>query len=249
MKHKKLLALALAAAISVSALSVTAFAKSTDRINQRTADRFPEGISRNVRWNRPENAESTKTGIEMKTAAPTEEAAAADSTGSAVKGRIRAAGIDDSTASGELSKTADASNAVPTERRQRTDTTSESPATGKTQTGAAVSEEDNADSEVNAQTADGKTITCWVTAYCGCKACSGSYGNMTATGVVAQPNHTIAVDPTVIPYGTQVEINGIIYTAEDCGGAIKGNKIDIYFEEHWQAEQFATGYYTATILT
>ena len=72
---------------------------------------------------------------------------------------------------------------------------------------------------------------------------------MTATGVVAQPNHTIAVDPTVIPYGTQVEINGIIYTAEDCGGAIKGNKIDIYFEEHWQAEQFATGYYTATILT
>lgn len=58
-----------------------------------------------------------------------------------------------------------------------------------------------------------------------------SYGDMTATGVRAKPNQTIAVDPTVIPYGTVVRINGIDYVAEDCGGAVKGNVIDIFVEK------------------
>lgn len=41
---------------------------------------------------------------------------------------------------------------------------------------------------------------------------------------------TIAVDPKVIPYGTKVYIPqfDMTFTAEDCGGAIKGNKIDIF---------------------
>ena len=39
---------------------------------------------------------------------------------------------------------------------------------------------------------------------------------------------TIAVDPRVIPCGTKVIIGGHIFTAEDCGGAIQGNHIDIY---------------------
>lgn len=43
-----------------------------------------------------------------------------------------------------------------------------------------------------------------------------------------QVNHSIAVDPSVIPYGSKVLIDGIVYTAEDCGGAVKGNHIDIY---------------------
>lgn len=47
----------------------------------------------------------------------------------------------------------------------------------------------------------------------------------------------IAVDPKVIPYGTRMYIvsndGKYIYgiaTAEDCGGAIKGNRIDLYFD-------------------
>ena len=48
---------------------------------------------------------------------------------------------------------------------------------------------------------------------------------------------TIAVDPSVIPYGTKVIIGGHIFTAEDCGGAIpKQNHIDIYVNSHEEAE-------------
>ena len=44
---------------------------------------------------------------------------------------------------------------------------------------------------------------------------------------------TISVDPKVIPYGTKVYIPQFdkIFIAEDCGGAIKGNKIDIFMND------------------
>lgn len=76
------------------------------------------------------------------------------------------------------------------------------------------------------------------TAYCPCSECSGQYGRQTATGVTAAAGRTIAVDPSVIPYGTHVIINGFEYVAEDCGAAIKGNHIDIYYETHEEAEAF-----------
>ena len=55
-------------------------------------------------------------------------------------------------------------------------------------------------------------------------------GNITATGTKPTFGRTIAVDPTVIPYGTRVYIPEFdkTFIAEDCGGGIKGNKIDIY---------------------
>lgn len=74
-----------------------------------------------------------------------------------------------------------------------------------------------------------------VTHYCPCYFCSGSWGANTATGTIPAPGRTIAVDPSVIPLGSKVEINGHIYTAEDTGGAIRGNKIDIYVSDHTTA--------------
>ena len=56
------------------------------------------------------------------------------------------------------------------------------------------------------------------------------YGRLTSTGAIAEEERTIAVDPSIIPYGSIVLINGKEYVAQDCGGAIKGDKIDIFVD-------------------
>lgn len=66
------------------------------------------------------------------------------------------------------------------------------------------------------------------------------YGDLTSTGVKAQVNHTIAVDPEIIPYGSKVMIDGQIYVAEDCGGAVKNNVIDVWVEN--QSNSFGVKY-------
>lgn len=89
-----------------------------------------------------------------------------------------------------------------------------------------------------------------LTAYCSCQICCGEYALnrpvdengktivYTASGARAEAGVTIAVDPRVIPYGTNVRINGNVYTAQDTGGGIKGNRIDVYFDDHQEALQF-----------
>lgn len=79
---------------------------------------------------------------------------------------------------------------------------------------------------------------CELTAYCACSECCGKEDGITAAGTVAQEGVTIAVDPDVIPLGSWVEIDGEMYRAEDVGGGIIGNHIDIYFDSHDQACDF-----------
>lgn len=84
----------------------------------------------------------------------------------------------------------------------------------------------------------GKSLgTFVITAYCTCKICCGIYSGMnrTSSGTVPTSNHTIAVDTDVIPFGTRVVFNGQVYVAEDRGGAIKGNRIDLFFMTHKEA--------------
>ena len=76
-----------------------------------------------------------------------------------------------------------------------------------------------------------------ITAYCGCAKCCGKTDGITASGTHVTAGRTVAAPPE-IPFGTQLMINGHIYTVEDRGGAIKGNRIDIYFESHEEAERF-----------
>ncbi len=76
-----------------------------------------------------------------------------------------------------------------------------------------------------------------LTYYCPCAQCCDVATGLTATGVVAAQGETIAVDPSVIPYGTRVIVNGHIFIAQDCGGAIKGNRIDIFVSEHSMTNQ------------
>ena len=89
-----------------------------------------------------------------------------------------------------------------------------------------------------APAAEYNEITVTATAYCPCKKCCGKTDGITATGTQATAGRTIAVDPSIIPYGTEVIINGNTYVAEDCGGAVKGKDIDIFFNTHEEALQF-----------
>ena len=83
-----------------------------------------------------------------------------------------------------------------------------------------------------------------LTAYCPGRCCCGVWANgYTATGTLATEGRTIAVDPKVIPYGTRVLLiwpDGTqhSYIAEDCGGGVNGNHIDVFFNDHQTARVF-----------
>lgn len=82
-----------------------------------------------------------------------------------------------------------------------------------------------------------------LTAYCTCGKCCGEWADgITYTGTEATPGRTIAVDPKVIQLGSTVVINGTEYIAEDIGGAIKGNRIDVLFPTHQEALEFGVQY-------
>lgn len=87
-----------------------------------------------------------------------------------------------------------------------------------------------------------------LTAYCPCVKCCGKSDGITATGVKAKSGRTVAVDPNVIPLGSEIIIDGICYTAEDVGGAVKGNVIDIFFDTHEEALQFGVQYKDVNII-
>lgn len=70
------------------------------------------------------------------------------------------------------------------------------------------------------------------TAYCPCPICCGEWATgCTASGVLATSNHTVACG--ILPFGTEVVIDGIIYTVEDTG--VSGEWIDIFFDSHDEA--------------
>ena len=65
-----------------------------------------------------------------------------------------------------------------------------------------------------------------VTAYCPCEKCCATQGV------------TVAADPEVLPMGTEIELDGHTYTVQDTGGAIAGNRLDLYFDSHEDALQW-----------
>lgn len=69
----------------------------------------------------------------------------------------------------------------------------------------------------------------------------GDGDGLTATGIPVAPG-IVAVDPEVIPYGTTVVIDGVEYLAADCGGGIKGDRIDIAVPTHQEALELGVQY-------
>jgi 3D (Asp-Asp-Asp) domain-containing protein len=76
------------------------------------------------------------------------------------------------------------------------------------------------------------------TAYCGCAKCCGKSTGKTASGTTATAGRTVAMSSSY-SFGTKIEIQGMgTYIVEDRGGAIKGNRIDIFFSNHQKALDF-----------
>lgn len=72
-----------------------------------------------------------------------------------------------------------------------------------------------------------------ITYYCACKQCCGKETGITASGTKVQAGVTVAADTSKLPFGTKIYIKGIGWrTVQDRGGAIKGNRLDIYIPSH-----------------
>ncbi len=82
-----------------------------------------------------------------------------------------------------------------------------------------------------------------ITHYCSCSKCCGPYVGKTAWGGKLTPGYTIAVDPKVIDKLSTVIIDGYgVRVAEDCGDAIKGNRIDVAVSSHAEALRLGVVY-------
>lgn len=89
---------------------------------------------------------------------------------------------------------------------------------------------------------------CLITYYCPCVRCNGSNAGRTATGTYMIPGATAAVDPAVIPLGSEVMLDfgdGELqyYRAADTG--VRGNHIDLLLADH--AEALERGAARATV--
>jgi len=80
-----------------------------------------------------------------------------------------------------------------------------------------------------------------ITAYTASFRECGKTDGITASGVKATSNHTVAA-PGIFPFGTKLLIGGQIYTVEDRGGAIQGNRIDIYMDSYSDAIAWGSRY-------
>lgn len=81
----------------------------------------------------------------------------------------------------------------------------------------------------------GEWITFNVSFYCPCAKCCGKTNGITASGAKAQAGVTIAA-PSNYAFGTQIYLEGMgTYTVQDRGGAIQGNKIDVFVNSHQEA--------------
>lgn len=86
-----------------------------------------------------------------------------------------------------------------------------------------------------------------ITAYCPCSKCCGKSTGRTASGTKATAGRTVAAS-SKFAFGTKLNIGGHIYTVEDRGGAINGNKIDIFVNTHAEALQWGVRYMTVSVV-
>jgi 3D (Asp-Asp-Asp) domain-containing protein len=100
-------------------------------------------------------------------------------------------------------------------------------------------DEDEADAP---ELSEGRSFTARLTAY--------AHGSRTASGTPVRWG-VVAVDPRVVPLGSRIRIDGFdnVFIAEDTGGGVRGNHVDIYFPDVSSAIRFGVQYRTVTVLS
>ena len=86
-----------------------------------------------------------------------------------------------------------------------------------------------------------------ITAYCPCSKCCGKSTGRTASGTTAIAGRTVAAS-SKFAFGTKLNIGGHVYTVEDRGGAVNGNKIDIFVNTHAEALQWGVRYLNVSVV-
>ena len=99
-----------------------------------------------------------------------------------------------------------------------------------------------------------RTLMMEVTAYCACTKCCGPDAQgLTASGKPVSYNDGkfVAADTRVLPFGTKLQIPGYAgrqpVEVIDRGGAIKGNRLDVYFPTHQEALRWGRQHLTVTV--
>ncbi|WP_084405676.1 peptidoglycan-binding protein [Alteribacter aurantiacus] len=152
-------------------------------------------------------------------------------------------GSSSSSASSSENENASASNSSPETKNKN-----ETPNSNNVATESTSNTSNNTDRSSKPTSSGGQTMTVEATAYTAyCNGCSG----ITATGLDLRSNpdkKVVAVDPSVIPLGSTVHVEGYgTFIAGDTGGAIRGNKIDIFMPNREEAIQFGRRNLTITV--
>lgn len=98
-----------------------------------------------------------------------------------------------------------------------------------------------------------RTVRMRVTAYCPCPKCCGkSSDGITANGHVIQPGDVFVAADKRYAFGTEMVIAGYNYGLPvkvlDRGGAIKGDKLDVFFPTHQEALEWGVEYIDVSVL-
>jgi 3D (Asp-Asp-Asp) domain-containing protein len=96
---------------------------------------------------------------------------------------------------------------------------------------------------------EGLSFAAKLTAYTNQVPGDGAHGTITKSGTSVRWG-VVAVDPGVVPLGTPMSIEGFdgVFFAEDTGGGVRGNHVDIYFPDYASAVRFGVQYRTITLL-
>jgi len=99
-----------------------------------------------------------------------------------------------------------------------------------------------------------KTLRMRVTAYSpDARSCGDSADGLTATLHSVETNNSelVAADPRLLPYGTMLTVPGYaggkIVPVLDCGGKIKGNRLDVLYRTHDRAKRWGSQWLTVTV--